>query len=554
MRTSSLLFLLAATLPGAELSITAVTCFKDGHALVQRQGRLPVAEDGSLVSDGVPQAVCGTLWGRVEGGRLRALVGSPSRGGGVNDLVALLRLHRDMGKMVEVTEQTPEGKVLSYQAQVEEVLPASQAVPQTVLLRRERSVRAVPFARIVALEFPEAPPAREAQVPVRLRWEPEWPGGRAPAPGSQVEVTLSALEPGLRWTPSYRVELQAGKQAQLALQATFRNDLGDLVDAQVTAMVGVPSFIAKDLPDPLATLGPIDRFEQALGLRSRLNRFDNNRQWMNSQMVLPQEEAGVATATADGPAFAATAAEDMLALPLGRLTLVKGGRASLAVGESALAYADSYRLEVPVSLPREAWQGRRHDDQAVEGLLKRPQVWHTVELANASGRALTTGPALVLRNGIPVAQGVLPFTPPGATARLRLTTAPDIRVDQADEEMGRTVNAIEISGTRYTRLRMGGRLTLTNQRSEAVTIQVVRFLLGKVGEVAEGCTRTTINQQEDDSWWKLPDEQGHGAWSWWYWPSWVLRLNPVERLSWTVTLPPGQPVTLAYGWETLIHQ
>src|SRR4051812_33514677 len=50
---------LAAT---ARLPVKEVTVFKDGHALLLHEGRLPVDADGTVTLDYLPNPVLGTFW------------------------------------------------------------------------------------------------------------------------------------------------------------------------------------------------------------------------------------------------------------------------------------------------------------------------------------------------------------------------------------------------------------------------------------------------------------------------------------------------------------
>ena len=52
----------AATNSTLTLPVREVTVFKDGHALVLHEGRLPTNADGGVTLDNLPMPVLGTFW------------------------------------------------------------------------------------------------------------------------------------------------------------------------------------------------------------------------------------------------------------------------------------------------------------------------------------------------------------------------------------------------------------------------------------------------------------------------------------------------------------
>lgn len=70
--------------------------------------------------------------------------------------------------------------------------------------------------------------------------------------GSDGKVGVVYVQQGLRWIPSYKLDIDGEGRARVQLQAALQNDLIDLVDATVHLVVGVPSFRFADLIDPIA--------------------------------------------------------------------------------------------------------------------------------------------------------------------------------------------------------------------------------------------------------------------------------------------------------------
>ena len=57
-----------------------------------------------------------------------------------------------------------------------------------------------------------------------------------------------------------------------------------------------------------------------------------------------------------------------------------------------------------------------------------PKVMHAIRLANRTKEPLTTAPAIIVQQGRILAQGMMTYTPAGASGDLEITTAVDIAV------------------------------------------------------------------------------------------------------------------------------
>ena len=58
----------------------------------------------------------------------------------------------------------------------------------------------------------------------------------------RVRVGMTYVQKGLRWIPSYRVDVDGQGKARVKLQATLVNDLVDLNDVTVRLVVGGTPF------------------------------------------------------------------------------------------------------------------------------------------------------------------------------------------------------------------------------------------------------------------------------------------------------------------------
>jgi hypothetical protein len=175
---------------------------------------------------------------------------------------------------------------------------------------------------------------------------------------------------------------------------------------------------------------------------------------------------------------------------------------------------------------------------------------HKVRFTNRSAVPFTTAPALILRDGRVIAQGLMTYTAAGASTDLELTTAVDIQVKKNDVESKRTPNAFVHSGDNYFRIDLKGQIRLINHRAQTVEIEVTRHVLGHADEADhDGKVEMTNLFESRDH---LPAGGYNGVPSWWdrfSWPWWWYQVNGVGRITWQVKLDPGQTAAIDYAWH-----
>jgi hypothetical protein len=229
------------------------------------------------------------------------------------------------------------------------------------------------------------------------------------------------------------------------------------------------------------------------------------------------------------------------------VTLRRGERMVLPVTEFTLPYKDVFTLELPFAPPpelRNNFGGEQQREMA--RLLGAPKAMHKIRLTNNSKYPLTTAPALIVRDGRVLAQGMMTYASAGASTDLAVTTAVDVQVKKTELETKRTPDAIRHNGTSFSRVDLGGKVRLTNHRAQPAEIEVTRFVLGVADSADHDAKIEKVNVFEDGS-----DAAGGDSpyWSWYSWPSWWNYFNGVGRVTWKLTLAPGESVELGYEWH-----
>lgn len=536
----------AAAAP-TSLPVREVTVFKDGHAFLLRQGRLPTDAAGEVVVDDLPAPVLGAFWPfAAEPGVSLAGVVAGERAVRVEQPAASLAelVAANPGAECTVTERDG-GR---YRATIVAAPAAAVGNGGVVLVATADGTKALPFELVRDLTFIGGyrtafdREERRDLLTLRLDW-----GGEAPRP--QAEVGVLYLERGFRWVPSYRVAADGRGTATVTLQATLVNDLTPLEDATVNLVVGAPSFAFAGQLDPMA-LGA------AAAEASRRADPGSQTAWALSNAIMTQVAQPARTAAFDpggGGELAADQAapsEDLYVFTVRHVTLGRGERMVLPVAEVRLGYRDLYTLAVPCTPPGDLGLPSVDPGREVEmrRLLGLPKVQHRLRLRNTGPHPLTTAPALILVEGRLLAQGVMTYTPVGAEVDLEATAAVDIAVRRSEVEVARTPDAVRWDGAAYARVDLGGRIALVNRRDRPVELEVVRQVLGAVDSATRGGAVAALNLVEEEQLGALP----RPPWWWWYsWPSWWTRLNGLGQITWRLELQPGESAELDYTWHYL---
>jgi len=240
--------------------------------------------------------------------------------------------------------------------------------------------------------------------------------------------------------------------------------------------------------------------------------------------------------------------EDLFVFNVQHVTLKRGERMVLPVTEFTLDYHDVFTLDLPFGPPPEI-RGNLNSEQQRElaRLFNAPKVLHKLRLANTSKYPLTTAPALLIRQGKVLAQGLMTYTAAGSTVELPVTTAVDVQVKKSDLETKRTPNALQENGTSYSRIDLAGKVTLTSNRSRATEIEITRYVLGTADRAEHDGKIEKINAFETGEYLATADLPSW--WSWYNWPSWWSSFNGIGRISWKVTLEPDKALELTYDWH-----
>ncbi|RMH24810.1 MAG: hypothetical protein D6692_12200 [Planctomycetota bacterium] len=559
------------------LPIREITAFKDGHALVLRSGQVPTNDRGDVVLSELPSPIMGAFWADegVDGARLASVVAERteiSRPRPVGSTTDLLRAN--IGRSITFDTPRREGLRGTIRAVVER--PAAEVPPPqmlwngynwyqqpyngpvpaaawTAVIETTDGVLTLPAGEISGLRFDGGTPATEiteSGEDERLVLDLDWDG----TPAATADVSLMYIERGLRWIPSYRVTILDDDTVRIELQATLVNELADLEDATVHMAVGAPSFAFEHTPDPMGlndSLGQLGMFFQRADDARTGGMLSNAIMSQSARMgeYRGQPGAGGGEAPASPELSGSERAEDLFVFSMKSVTLKKGARMVLPLAAYEAPYETIYKLDLPASPPAAALRNFNNDQQReLARLLARPTARHVLRICNENegGLPITTAPAIVVKDGRTLAQGLIPYASAGAEVELEVGRAVDIAVKTDETETAREPNAMKWDNNTYGRADIALKATLTNRKSHAVTVEVTKLAFGSPDSAGQEGESTGVSLFGDEAFW----DGAEGAWWRWYsWPWWWHRLNGAARFTWTVAQEPGEKTTLDAAWH-----
>jgi len=547
----------------ASMPVKEITIFKDGHAFVLHEGKMPAGTDGNVTIDYLPRPVIGTFWAySADANAKLSGVVSHKRVVPVKRTALTIPelIEGNVGAKVRITEAglaAYETTILGIPTRSTEELsnaepPGSpEKLPQrgdVVLLKFEGGVKAVPISRIQEVTFLDEPRLQLAGEQFRdmMTLKLDW-GRRRPA--QTAEVGMVYVQRGVRWIPNYRIDIDGKGNATVKLQATIINELADVEDIKAHLVIGVPKFAFENTPDPIS-------LQQTVAQLSRHFRPDSQAAYAFSNMIMTQAEMPVRRVdvpesgdTLDlGPDVAGSGRnEDLYIFTLEHVTLKKGQRMVVPVAEYKLEYRDVFVLDLPFGPPPEVRHNLNSQQQTqLAQLFYSPKVMHKIRFDNDAECPLTTAPALILRQGRIIAQGMMTYTAVGASSDLELTAAVDISVEKLDKETDRIPNAVKWDNYSYARSNLSGTINLTNRCSDTVKLEIRRSVLGHIDSAGHDGSIEHMGRHEGG--WMDPSSRPFW-WGWYNWPYWWYHFNAVGRVEWECELKPGKSIELEYKWH-----
>lgn len=347
---------------------------------------------------------------------------------------------------------------------------------------------------------------------------------------AKEKLSMGYLEHGLGWTPSYLISLTDDTNAQITMQAIVTDDAEDLQNAQLFFVVGVPNFAYANTLSPMSLQQSlVDFMKDAERDEDRKKSFGAFSNALGGQLaMLDKAEAGPINLVNGVDEMSSAPEEDLFLYSRSDVTLAKGERASYSVFSGNVSYEHLYNWEVEDQPRVDAYGNVINQNQNPQDANRADSIWHSIRLKNSTKFPWTSAPALVISGDKPVSQDTLTYTQKGAASTLRITIATDIRASHEEREVARQQELNHRRGYNYDLVTVEGKLKVKNYKSKQVHLAIGKTLRGKTEfQSDEGKTVQLGEGIESD--------------------------NPKSRLSWEITLAPGQERVVSYRYKIWVR-
>jgi hypothetical protein len=312
------------------------------------------------------------------------------------------------------------------------------------------------------------------------------------------------------------------------LRAEIHNNSEDLRDAELRLAVGIPNFQFAEEPSRLFNFYLYsNQYQQQRYISYQSNAITS--QAINAETFDEITVLGGARNNRVNPVT--SSAEDYFFYSVRPGNFPKFSRYQVPILEETVEtkhYFEARLIRATPDLLRNYTSYQSYADQ------RKPDdaylVDHIVEFKNQSKQPWTTGVVNLLsenKNGLQaVSQSQLAFTAPGATSKVTIAQAADIKVNHVEAVVERRENETEFFLHKYDVAKVEGNVSVTNYKSEPATIKIRRSIVGK-----------PLSSAQD---WQKQEENAY------------LGVNSSFEVVWEITLKPGESRSWKYDYEVLV--
>ncbi|MBC8525675.1 MAG: hypothetical protein H8D22_02215 [Candidatus Cloacimonetes bacterium] len=500
---TALLFIQILTVSAEEISLPVlntkaktVIIFKNGLGFFIREGEVTL-KDGWGVTEYVPNSSLGSIWiGSLDkDAKLEEAIGFKQKIKKEVEAISIQELFKpNIGKKVIITlhnETIIEGKIKSVpeNRKLEEEPPAnydyvrrkSQIESATIVIIETKEGEVIlKKSNISKIEFPDGYSSNYISKGIAKRIKFKISDHK-----EKAKLSLSYLQKGIGWIPSYLVNIEDSEKARITMKTTIINDIEDLENTNVFFVVGYPNFKYSDILSPMALEQSLSQLISSLeqgdkrGIGGALANIMTQRvafEKLEKEGMIPSLDFGYSAIQELSGIFE----EDLFFYDKKAINLKKGERAYYHIFSKEVDYKHVYEWRIPNTINIDA-SGFRSSSYKSEEV--KEQVWHSIKLTNSTDYPWTTAPAFTVSSWKPLAQDIISYTPKGSTTNLKLTVSPDIETDRHENEVARERN-IKLYGYSHDLVTVEGELNIKNLKDKEVIIEIKKMLTGEVLETS----------------------------------------------------------------------
>jgi len=524
--------------------VKTLAVFKNGLGFFVREGEASL-KNGWTETEMVPNASLGSMWVALydKDAELDSVIGykeTITKKIEASDLSQLLMAN--IGKKVSVryNNETIEGVIKSIPGAVpakkislprydmamyssrsysdsseyaESPAPPSASI---IIIDTNTGAVAVPLNGITRIGFPDSYSSelvRSEQIKkIRFKIESE---------KQNVKMSVSYLEKGISWVPGYLVDIRDPLTARITMNATLINDAEDIENAELHFVVGYPNFMFANVTSPLALDTSLAQFIASLSGEGETPRtYGAMSNIMTQSTTFERDRTNTRDDYSVGEmkGLGGEGEEDLFFYDKKNVSIRKGERAYFNIFSDTVKYKHLYEWDIP-ELSHIDMYGRPENKGQAE---QREQVWHAIKLTNSTNYPWTTAPAMTVNDWKPLAQDKINYTPKGATTSLKLTVAPDIKVDRNEYELTRVLT--RVADDDFDLITIKGELYIKNFKSQDIVMEITKQINGEVIIAGNnGIVKKTVRQ--------------------------LAAVNPNSNISWELPLKAGEEITVMYKYK-----
>ncbi|MBN1501622.1 MAG: DUF4139 domain-containing protein [Spirochaetes bacterium] len=476
----SVLFMATAAFCGsgnsnADSNIRKVVVFKNGIGFYNKILTVKTPSD-KIVTDVVSNAILGTVWITSSGAQIEkisALEESGFHNSPVQNFYDLISAN--IGKKVKVMYSgnvSYEGSIIESPDNAAEQETGVTGIKSPIIyLDNGKQVFALYASNIISMEFLDRQFSKEISRKKQEKKICIYLAGKTSSP-----LSISYMQRGISWTPSYLIDISKPSEAVLSMKAVLVNDSDDLDKCEVDLAVGYPNFMYQNVDSPMTLSTSLTSFLSRINGSTSSGRaglmanmaYQNSESYNDDEFLMSIPDAGTDVSSS----------EDFHLYSLKNVTAKKGERVYYNIFSKKIRYEHLYTWDIPetASVNSSGYYQSLNAD-------KKEQVWHIIKLKNSTSSPWTTATAFTVSRNKPVAQDMLNYTPAGTDARVKLTISSDIKTDRKEEELGREQRVkIAKSSTTYDDVRISGELYIKNTKNENISVEITKKITGEVTE------------------------------------------------------------------------
>lgn len=508
----------------------SISIFKNGSAFFQKTGKVNTTNRTYRMDKNIPAALFGTLWFNSPSGKLKNISSFNDQVEEKSEIRATsfaqmltanrgkkLRLHIGKDEIVEGTVEEVEA-IKTPQTNPAEIV---RIVPVTNLLVFKTADKWITLnvAEIRRIEFLEKPNqildnSSKLNKPV-LQFD--FNNNQA----SQA-LDLMYLAKGLSWSPNYLIELIDDTKAQLTLRAEVENNLEDIENTEMNFVVGVPNF---RYANRLSSLVNFFNTLQVASARDNSNQFSNAIVTQTSTYSI-QEDSGFNPIENNGSI--GNSQEDLFFYNLKNFSLKKGGRGHYEIFKTKVDVKHIYECSINANNANQ----RNYQQDFLFTPDNKNKVFHSIRVDNQTDFPWTTGSAMVVKgtkDAKPISQDLLSYTAINGHSFVKLTEAPDVKVQHAEKEIRRQDRVIKNpSNPKYylDLVVIEGKLKVKNFKGKKISLNLKRSITGKL-------------KDSSIKWLKAERVQRNGQ-------------NSITDVCWETELKPGEEIEINYSYQVYV--